>query len=154
MRCGNEMEIGPKVTPLYVCGICGDEMKVTPSVAPITNANIQEWKESSKMDLTINGFRWLINEVAQKDMPNQPNDDEIVALGRTYTASNHIYMNKELSHKVFYNTLIHELTHAFISSYGFAQVDLSAEVMCDFMGCYAEQIVTIANDYMKQRKGE
>jgi hypothetical protein len=106
------------------------------------------------MRFTINGFRWLINEVAQKDMPNQPNDDEIVALGRTYTASNHIYMNKELSHKVFYNTLIHELTHAFISSYGFAQVDLSAEVMCDFMGCYAEQIVTIAYDYMQQRKGE
>lgn len=40
-----------------------------------------------------------------------------------------------------YSTIKHELTHAYLYSFGFTQVELNEEVICDFFETYGERII-------------
>jgi hypothetical protein len=118
------------------------------------NCGVKFEKGNNKMNLTINGLEWLIKEVEQDEMPYPPKEEDESAWGRTLNSTCEIYLNKELPKAILNQVLIHEITHAFIFSFGFMQVDFDNEIVCDFLSSFAKQIVTIANDYMKQRKGE
>lgn len=50
-------------------------------------------------------------------------------------------------------TLIHELTHAFIDAYGFfPNNSFNHEDLCEFIGTYSENIVQLANKILKDLK--
>lgn len=48
-------------------------------------------------------------------------------------------------------TLIHELTHAFIYSYGFSDYEFKEENVCYFFETYSEDILKIVNDYFNRK---
>lgn len=106
------------------------------------------------MIITINDLKWEVVVKTHDDMPNKPKDTDNVALGRTYETTLRIYLNKEVDKQVFRTTLIHELTHAYIFSFGFTQVVLDDEVMCDFLGAYADSIVRLADSIIKTLRKE
>lgn len=63
-----------------------------------------------------------------------------------------IHLWKELSIVNKRQTLIHEITHAFIEAYGFIQVKFNDEIVCDFVAAYLYKIEEIVNDYFKKIK--
>lgn len=72
--------------------------------------------------------------------------------GRTIYDTKTITINKESHKEDFRSVLTHELAHAFMWEYGFRQVPFTFEVVCDFMGAYAQEIVKLA-DYIINVKG-
>ena len=76
------------------------------------------------------------------------------ACGHTDYVNQVIRINKKLGYEQKRQTLIHELTHSFFWVYGFGQIteQIPIEIMCDFIGCYADDIVKIANKYFKERE--
>lgn len=106
------------------------------------------------MIITINDLKWEVVVKTHDDMPNKPKDADNVALGRTYESTLRIYLNKEVDKQVFRKTLIHELTHAYINSYGFTQVVLDDEVLCDFISTYADSIVRLADSIIETLRKE
>ena len=61
--------------------------------------------------------------------------------GVTNFKEKEIYIANNLKDETMTNTLIHELTHAFIDSYGLLQVEWNDEIVADFMGAHLENIV-------------
>jgi len=98
--------------------------------------------------ITINGLEWNIEEV--EEIAIVVADRHI--LGSTYSNTLHIVILKDLPPTNFKKVLIHELTHAFIYSFGLDQVKKNDEVLCDFVSAYSEQILKVANDYLEKRK--
>ena len=102
--------------------------------------------------IIINDIIWHIEEVDQVPYPPaRPGD---VGMGRCSTVALRIYMLKTLTPANFHRVLIHELSHAYIYSYGFDQVKLTQEVVCDFIAAHARQIAATASLYMESRDKE
>lgn len=89
------------------------------------------------MNIQINGLNWTIDKATC--IEGNPH-----TLGRTYYDTLHIVINETIEPSNFHKVLIHELTHAFLYSYGFDQVKLNDEVMCDFISVHAENIIKVA----------
>jgi hypothetical protein len=66
-------------------------------------------------------------------------DDEYVT-GKTDFINKVIYIAKDLNEHTFKYTLLHELTHATIDSFGFLQVGWDNEIVSDFMANYSTLI--------------
>lgn len=98
------------------------------------------------MKVKINHYMYEIIEVDNFD--DAP--DKTIAFGHTDFINQTIRLNKHLKSEQKKQTLMHELTHAFMMCYGFGQIteQMPVEVMCDFIGCFAEDILRIANKYM------
>ena len=60
-----------------------------------------------------------------------------------------IYIRNDLNDDSLRYTIIHELTHAYLESYGFLQVDYTDEIIADITGNY---LINIYNDYNKVYK--
>lgn len=96
----------------------------------------------------INNLDYTIEEV---DEINKDNDNNQY-LGLIDYVKQKILIVKNLSKEQKKNTLKHELTHAFIWAYGFANLEtFNVETICDFVGIYGEQIVSIANEYFTEK---
>lgn len=66
--------------------------------------------------------------------------------GVTVRSKNKIYINKNLQKDLFRRTIIHELTHAYIWSYGLNQVEsFKEENICDFLESHGDSIIGTAN---------
>ena len=50
------------------------------------------------------------------------------------------------------SVIIHELTHAYLYYYGFAGVELSEELVCNFMEIYGEKIIKESERIVKWQK--
>lgn len=61
-----------------------------------------------------------------------------------------IYINKDLNFINKKETLIHEVTHAFIEAYGFLQVNLTDEIVSDFVAAHIFNILRVINEYFKK----
>ena len=73
-----------------------------------------------------------------------------VLFGFTDYLKQEIVLRGRISKTLMYETLMHELTHAFIFAYGFSNNEtLNHEQMCEFMGNYASDIVKIADKFIK-----
>lgn len=96
--------------------------------------------------ITINGLEWSIEEADYGYCKEAPD-----ALGSTYKDTLRIVLVKSLPLTNFKKILIHELTHATAYSYGFDQVAITDEILCDFMSAYSEQILKVTNDYLEKR---
>jgi len=63
-----------------------------------------------------------------------------------------IYIADNLNEDAMRYTLIHELTHALIDSYGFLQVEWNNEIVADFMGNYFLNICDILSKLSEGEK--
>lgn len=95
----------------------------------------------------IKNQKWKIKKVPTTEMPYI--GEEKLYFGLTKYLEQEIYINSELSVQQERQTLIHELTHAFMEVYGFGAIkeDIPIEIMCDFIGCYGDDIIKVANEF-------
>lgn len=77
------------------------------------------------MKLTINNYDWEIKVVPKEEIENN--------LGTTYFADLTIKIRKEQELDVFEDSLFHEITHAYMFSYGFDKNSYSNEEVVCFM---------------------
>lgn len=96
-----------------------------------------------KINFKIKNVSWKI-EFVHSDDTRLSHDDE--NLGKTHVTDKVIFIDNNLKTVDLSNTIIHELTHAFVWEYGFQQVDFNLEVVCDFIGNY---LLDIHKIYMK-----
>ena len=103
------------------------------------------------MQIKIKDQIWVIKSVPTKELPDLA--DGKIYFGVTKYLEQEIYINSEVSNQQQRQTLIHELTHAFMNVYGFGAItdQVPLEIMCDFIGCYADEIVEIATKYQLSR---
>ena len=95
----------------------------------------------------INDRKWKLKLVKDTDKNLQKTDDEMAVCGITHFSKATIYINQEIDRHVMRDTIIHELTHAFLFVYGFGQVEnFTEEMVCDIMGAYATDIVALADN--------
>lgn len=98
------------------------------------------------MIITINNFNWNVSFVQSFDKEK---------FGTTRHLTQEIQVLDSLSREETRRTLIHELTHAFINSHGFGQIDeWDTEVVCDFISTYADSIVRLADSIIEARRKE
>lgn len=50
-------------------------------------------------------------------------------------------------------TLVHELTHAFLFSYGMQSSSYTEDQVGDVIGTYGKEILRLAYEHMRQREG-
>lgn len=98
------------------------------------------------MKFTINNFEYEIVEVNKfdKNLKIEYND---YRWGICDYKQRKIYLWKNLSFINKKQTLIHEVTHAFIEAYGFYQVKFNNEIVCDFVAAHLDEIQKIINAY-------
>lgn len=103
------------------------------------------------MEIKIKNQTWSIIFFHNSSFYQESSDKETIYYGQTNYLNQQIYIHMDLSIEQQKQTLIHELTHAFMHVYGFGEIteEIPIEIMCDFMGCYAEDIVSIANEVIK-----
>lgn len=73
--------------------------------------------------------------------------DNTDIVGNTDNRLCKISLIKDLDYTLKRKTLIHELAHAFINSYGFNDYDFKEENVCYFFETYGDDILKIAEDY-------
>ena len=96
------------------------------------------------MNIKINDYNWKIEVVDADDERLKIDNDEI--FGLTNFKELKIFLVKEgMNKEVFKRTLRHELTHAYINSYGFIGYEMNEEYICNFVETYAEKIVEDTN---------
>lgn len=92
------------------------------------------------MTITINNFNWTVSFVQSFDKEK---------FGTTRYLTQEIQVLDSLSMEETRRTMIHELVHAFMQSYGFNQIDeWDTEVVCDFISTYADSIVKMTDEVM------
>ena len=75
--------------------------------------------------------------------------DSTGIVGNTDNRLYKISLIKDLDYTLKRKTLIHELVHAFINSYGFNDYDFKEENVCYFFETYGDDILKIIEDYFK-----
>lgn len=101
------------------------------------------------MTFKIKDRTWKIKLVSQEEFIRTSEEKETFFFGQCDHVKQTIYILTDLTHEQAKQTLIHELTHAFMNVYGFGHIteQVPLEIMCDFVGCYAEEIVKIAEKF-------
>lgn len=109
------------------------------------------------MELKINNNHYNIYFVEENDKKLLMEDGEYHS-GATYFREKEIYINKELNEDSMKYTIIHELTHAYLDSYGFLQVEYTDEIIADLFGNYLFNILVdydnIKTEFKKKKVGE
>lgn len=91
------------------------------------------------MNIKINGLQWEIFCVSPENKKLEL--DEVQCLGITYYTEQEIYLNEKLELGLFRQTVIHELVHAFLFSFGYhLECDMVEEAVCDFLGSHLDKI--------------
>lgn len=102
------------------------------------------------MQIKINNLTWTI--VVKNSEELKEIDREVWGLADLTTQT--IYLNSDMHSERVDFVLIHELTHAFIYSYGFDQVKMNTEIYCDFVGTYGRNIITATDKILNVLKLE
>jgi len=93
------------------------------------------------MELLINNLHWNIDWVEQDSSTLDCEGTEQVC-GITYRTKCHIFINNNLPLDLMKRTIAHELTHAYIWSYGLMQFEnFNEENVCDFMESFGSKIM-------------
>ena len=85
----------------------------------------------------INGIRWKIEFT---DRPEDLYLDGSIRLGITDRNVHTIYLSDKLCGALLRKVLLHELTHAWLFSYGYDLDVETEELLCTFVDTYSEQI--------------
>lgn len=99
------------------------------------------------MKFKIHNRTWRVTQQGNGD--NVFNDGEKSRLGLCSMLDRHIYLLDSQGKENMRDTLVHELTHAIIYEYALPQ-EMGEEQICDFMATYADDIISIADRYMKK----
>ena len=94
------------------------------------------------MRVKINNNNYDICFVNPNDENLKMSDGEYHS-GVTDFITKTIYISNVLIDDSLRYTIIHELTHAMIDSYGFLQVDWDDEIVADFVGNYLPNIINL-----------
>ncbi len=78
--------------------------------------------------------------------------DGVDVLGKTDFITMQIYIRKNTPIEHQRKILMHELTHAYIYSYGFDYVELNTETMCEFVANYSDAIIRDTNKIMEEKQ--
>lgn len=96
------------------------------------------------MKIKINRYTYELLQVDSNDENLNVGDNDFRS-GITDFRTKKIYIAKGLSEDSQNYTIIHELTHAIMDSYGFLQVEWNDEIVADFMAIYVYEIERILN---------
>lgn len=98
------------------------------------------------MNIKINNREWQIIQVKGNDKRLQQEKGEEVSGITSYTQAT-IYINTDVANSTMKDTILHELAHAFIDTYGFPQYETyTEENICDMFGAFAIELTNIALD--------
>lgn len=102
--------------------------------------------EGNHMEFKINTDTWKVVVLDGEHEKMHPEPDRI-NLGLTEYCKNVINIRKGMTESVTRATVIHELVHAFLFSFGY-HVE-GEEPMCDFFGVQGDSILELADKIMK-----
>ena len=97
------------------------------------------------MKIKIHNFNWDV--VFTDDLP----ESDTVYLGLTEYVVQKISIRKTMSPELQRATIIHELCHAFLFCYGLGRKSFSEEIVCDFFGTHADEIMKLTDKIMQER---
>ena len=102
------------------------------------------------MNFVVNNLEWTMNFVdADKAFLNE-NGNTI--LGLTEYVSQTISIRKGMSEQLTRNTVIHELCHCFLFSFGFCSESYDEEAICNLFGSHADSILELTDEFMEERE--
>ena len=101
------------------------------------------------MKIRIRKLSWSIEEEGESESVyiGSSKAGEACCLGITDPARQHIVIHKELPVQQKRRTLVHELTHAFLFSYGLhsGADGFDEEAVCDVVSIYGREIIAAAD---------
>lgn len=103
------------------------------------------------MVIKINGYRWKV-ELVDAEIEKMHPEPDSYNLGLTEYCEGVISIRKGINEIMMRSTVIHELVHAFLFSYGYQVND--EESMCNFFGSQGDRIMELTNKIMKGVKME
>ena len=93
-----------------------------------------------KMTIHINDDNWVVEKTTCL---------EETCYGLTAASNFTIFLNKDMHRQHIQPTIVHELTHAFLRSYGFKlkydEPAMTEEQVAEFVGKYAHKIIHFTN---------
>ena len=98
--------------------------------------------------MVVNGIRW---RVLFTDNPNDLELDGTIRLGITDRNTHTIYIHNSLQGEMLKRVLLHELTHAWLFSYGY---DLSIEIeemLCGFVDTFLFDLSDALDDLLGEK---
>lgn len=98
------------------------------------------------MKIKIHNDTWKVKLIKTSVKKMNPSENRI-NLGLTEYTEGVINIREGLSESVTRSTVIHELVHVFIFSYG-CTVE-GEEAMCNFFGAHADEIIELTERIMK-----
>lgn len=99
------------------------------------------------MTFKINGISWKIQMKSANNCIFKDGDNEY--LGFCVYSAQTIILRDDMPKELLEQTLIHELTHAFVFSFGLSGYKFDEEKLCNFTGAHLKQIHRITKHYMK-----
>jgi hypothetical protein len=100
------------------------------------------------MTFKINGIPWTIQMKSGKNPIFTDDDNEY--LGFCEYSTQTIILRNDMPTELIEQTLIHELTHAFVFSFGLSGYKFDEEKLCNFVGAHLKRIHKITKQYMKR----
>lgn len=98
------------------------------------------------MKVSINGYEWeVVYTSKSKDLMRS---DGSLTFGVTDRNLMCMFLSASLKGDLLRKVLLHELTHAFIFSYGYYLTVEEEEFVCSFMDCYAYDLVSLTNNLL------
>lgn len=104
-------------------------------------------------DVKINKILYQIKTVENKELNRYIDDDGNSTIGLTDCINQTIYLDKDLKKERMKQTLVHELTHAYINEYCPSDM-FDEEELCNFVAIYSEDIVKEADRIYEEIKSE
>ena len=101
------------------------------------------------MVIELNENKYQI-KIVKPDDENLLMEDGDYHFGVTDFNNKIIYIANNLSNSAFKYTLLHEITHAVIDSFGFLQVEWNDEIVADFIANYSTMITDKYNLIMEK----
>lgn len=104
------------------------------------------------MTLRINNYDWKVIFVSEYDERLKSQDEDRIVLGRTHYCNLLIAINKDVAEEIQKDTIIHEITHAYLFSIGIGDDRIwNEEELCSFIG---NNLLTILKLYEQVAGGK
>lgn len=105
------------------------------------------------MPIKINNNNYILYMLPPNSVELQMEDGNFHT-GVTDFHKKEIYIADNLTNDTKRYTIIHEITHALIDSYGFLQVEWTDEIVADFVANYLPNILDILNKMEKKNESK
>lgn len=100
------------------------------------------------MEIKIHNYTWTV-QVIPGDCKKMNPEPECYRAGLTEYAEQTISIRAGMSRERTRATVIHELVHAFIDSFGYTADEMGEEEICNFFGANGDKIIRMTDEIMK-----